>query len=356
MNAERWEVGSDLHWSASFLSPAPAPAVFPDGFASFATARGLLTSLLRHLSRGKPVRLHLPSYFCMETAAVMARVCDVRWYRDLPTASAPDFSTLETEPGDCVYVINAFGLRDRAAWRDWPGRAHSTVIEDHTHDPSSDWACASDADYVVVSLRKTLPVADGAVMWSPTGMTLPQTSAPAVQGAGLKLAAMILKDAYLAGSGVTKDAYRALYREAEHSLLEDETASASNFTLGILPFLDQRALRRKRMANSALFFEMLAARETPYWEPLGGSAVRDGAPYNPILNCTDGDIREALRRHLLAHNVYPATHWPQLDDGMHSDDSEAMALSKRLLTIPLDFRYSADDVTRVVQTLQAFAP
>jgi hypothetical protein len=52
------------------------------------------------------------------------------------------------------------GWEERRAASEW------LLVEDHSHDPFSPWAVGSSADYAFCSLRKTLPVPDGGLLWS----------------------------------------------------------------------------------------------------------------------------------------------------------------------------------------------
>ena len=66
-----------------------------------------------------------------------------------------------------VVGVNYFGVREAEPWQAWRERTECILVEDHAHDPASAWATTSTADYAFSSLRKTLPVPDGAILWSP---------------------------------------------------------------------------------------------------------------------------------------------------------------------------------------------
>src|SRR5262249_44040970 len=144
---------------------------------------------------------------------------DIKWYRELPDGAGPHLDTLHAAPDDTVLVNNLFGRGRREPWDAW-SREHPlvTVIEDHTHDPLSDWARASTASYCVTSLRKTLPVPDGAVVWSPRGENLPAPTGDESTAAQWKLVAMILKAAWLSGKTVSKAEFRSLQQTGEVGL------------------------------------------------------------------------------------------------------------------------------------------
>lgn len=348
------EVGSEFHWDPGALRGdlAAGPADWlPAGPAHFATGCGALTALLRRLgSRG---RLHVPSYFCMGVAEALSAELPLVWYRHLPDGRGPRFETLRAFPGDVVLAQNLFGRDEQAPWKAWM-RAHPrvTVIEDHSHDPFSGWARASTAPYAMASLRKTLPLPDGGLLWSPRGLDLPQPAGPESPGAGLKLAAMLLKSAWLDGRAVPKNAFRALQRQGEHTLL-GSSGPASTLTRALLPLLDVPRLRAASTRNAHALTAMLPAG-TPHWRVVHGGAP-DAAPFRVQLVCSSEAVRDAVLGHLARHGVFAPVHWRQDPAGFFSGDVEAAGLASRMLTVPVDHRCGPDDVHRIAEVLHAFA-
>jgi hypothetical protein len=353
----RWEVGSEFHWSYDWVRTSAGEPPLPAGAQIFTTGRAALLSLIRLLSkdRRRPT-LHLPSYFCMEVAGCLQTVCDLGWYRDQPNERDPDLSTLRAAPGDLVLAHNVFGLRDGKLWRDWI-RHHDgvTVIEDHSHDPFSPWARTTVASYVVSSLRKTLPLPDGALAWSPQGLPVPTPAAPSPPGAERKLAAMLLKGAYLGGGQVSKGGYREVQVQGERELGEESDSIASVFTRQVLPALDVDTMRRRRSANVERLHRALLDVPEQACRPLFAAWPDDAAPFNGVVLCPDDSTRDRLRRYLMAERIYCPVHWTQTGTVVTSGAPEAIDLSRRLLTIPADHRYGPHDIDRVAATVSAFA-
>lgn len=351
-----WEVGSEFHWSDDYLlmSDANTSVVLPHGVL-FARARGALAALMRmRAADGRVARLHLPSYFCMDIAEYLASVGEVHWYRHLPGKPA-DLDTLFPIPGDMVLVLNMFGAETGTDWQHWKERTQVCLIEDHSHDPFSEWAIASRADYAVTSLRKTLPIPDGALLWSPLDQTLPLTGPERFNGANDKLAAMLLKAGYLRGAAITKQAFRTPQVAGEKELDADEGGPAHAFTRMVLGALDLNGLRERRRRNCRLFANALADTPITGIEPVFATVPESCVPFNPVLRFASRAMRDHVRRGLAEHGVFAPIHWVQEQTGFTSDDPEAMALTAQLLTIPLDFRCTPEDVTRVLVALRSAA-
>jgi hypothetical protein len=349
------EVGSEFHWDpAALLAPGQGglPRWLPDRHVLFATGCGALISVLRLLApRG---RLHLPSYFCMGVAEALAAEVPIAWYRHLPDAGGPGWETLLVEPGDVVLAQNLFGRDVREPWDAWRD-AHPDVdvVEDHSHDPFGDWARESTAAYAVASLRKTLPLPDGGLLWSPTGRDLPRPRGEESPGAQLKLAAMLLKAAWLGGRPIGKDGFRVLQQQGEYALL-GSAGPASAVTAATLPLLDVAGLRAASTANVAALIAELPEHH-PAWRVLTGGPA-GAAPFRVQLVCPSEEARDALRGHLAGHGIFAPVHWLQDRAGLWSGDEEAADLAERMLTVPMDHRCGPADVRRTARVLAAFAP
>ncbi len=346
-----WEVGSEFHWDATVLLGAESanerPAWLPTPYALFATACGGLTALLSMLApRG---RLHVPTYFCMGVVETLARQVTPAWYRHVPGKPGPQLETLRAAPGDVVLAQNLFGTQLGRWWDAWAA-AHPgvTLVEDHTHDPLSTWARTSSASYCVASLRKTLPLPDGGLVWSPRGLDLPAPTGPQGAGPDLKLTAMILKAAWRTGHAVPKSSFRELQQAGERALL-GSTAPATTLTRAVVPLVDVWRLRAARTHNARRLIAALPSR-TPTWRVLGGARA-DTAPFHVQLLCPSESIRDGLLAHLRRNGIFAPVHWRQPRTQFWSGDEEAADRASRILTIPVDHRYQAYDIRRIADVL-----
>lgn len=333
------EIGSEFHWDPAVLlneERGGLPGWLPLRRSLFATAAGALGSLLTMLAPAG--RLHVPSYFCMGVAEFLSARMPVTFYRHLPGGTGPDLSTLRAAGGDVVLSQNLFGCEDGGIWDDWM-LAHPsiTVIEDHSHDPFSPWACASTASYVVASLRKTLPVPDGGLLWSPRGLDLPEPAGPPSPGAELKLAAMLLKGAWLDGRPVPKQRFRALQQQGERRLL-GSAGPASAVTSALLPVLDIAGVRSSDALHAAEVAAALGVKA-------GGFRVQ--------LMCPSPAERAELLAHLAAQGIYAPVHWRQDRDGFWSGDPIAADLADRMLTLPADHRCGPGDLRRIAEAVKS---
>ncbi|MDJ0734696.1 MAG: DegT/DnrJ/EryC1/StrS aminotransferase family protein [Nostocaceae cyanobacterium] len=354
---KRWEIGSEFDWCNDFVMASGSQTLLPEKYELFSTGTATLFALEKLLNH-KPerrLRLHLPSFLCMHFATKLKSIFEVHWYRDLPNQESPDFNSLNTLPGDLVLAVNLFGIREGKVWQDWLlDHDDIILIEDHSHDPFSPWASQSTAHYAIASLRKTLPVPDGGMIWSPQNLQLPKPFSSKSFGAEKRLTAMLLKQAYLSGANISKDVYRQLELESDEELDRENNCASSSFTAHIISCLKIAEFRQSRETNVRQFINFILTERHSILMPLFHSWNPGYVPLNSIIVCQSKDIRDSLRKYLISQNIFPAIHWQQNILETSSNDPLAIDLSNRILTIPTDQRYSLDDIARIATTITEF--
>jgi hypothetical protein len=221
----------------------------------------------------------------------------------------------------------------------------AVVVEDHTHDPLAACAYASNADYAVASLRKTLPLPDGGVLWSPKDKDLPRerpVTPRHLQVAMNRLSAMALKLHYLSGCAVDKAEFRARFAEGERAIGAGAISGISAFSRQRLRSLPARRWQEVRADNLAQIRREIDA--------VPGFQLLD-TPFAATLVFSSAQLRDRVRSALIVERIYPAVLWPlEEPDGTPAEQVE---LSRRLLTIHCDFRYSRKDMSRVAAQIAA---
>ena len=161
------EFGSDFHYIDSFHKEGKRLCDYYTSANYYADGRQALIHLYK--SQGWE-RLWIPEYFCYDVIQSLKDAgLNLVFYTDLPDNSN-DCDTLFAiqkkglfRHTDAVLRVNYFGMRSYRCTSELP----VAVVEDHTHDLLGDWSCKSTADWCVASLRKTLPIPEGGILWSP---------------------------------------------------------------------------------------------------------------------------------------------------------------------------------------------
>lgn len=322
----------------------------------FATGRAALIALCRNWIRAHPnARLFVPEYFCSE---VVSSLCvanvPIEFYADDPRLSGPELDRLPVSRWDMVLAVNYFGIRSAAQWTAWRDVTPSiALIEDHTHDPQSRWAMSSRADFAFASLRKTIPVPDGAIAWSPRGLPMPEATVPTSSVASsLKLAAMTYKRRYLESAETRpelKAAFLELQKRGEEMFSELNGEAISAWSLDFVSHGMPTAWRRRRERNVRSLLK--CAPSVPRGHALFDSWPEGHCPFNAVYVFDDERDRETARGRLISAQVYTPVHW-----SLHHGSGASMDLSKRILTIPLDFRCGEPQIARIASVLTSSEP
>jgi hypothetical protein len=351
------EIGSDFPWCDEYLSGEGIRPYLATPTELFSSGRGAMAALIRQHAEthgSHKLTVHIPNYFCPNVVKSIASQFSVARYDHVPPSASPRWESLRVRPGDIVIAVNFFGVQVGECWSNWARDTPDvTLIEDHTHDPFSAWAVHSTAHYCFASLVKTLPVPDGAVVWSPRQLTIPRPRGPAHDSTYDVILAMLIKRLYMQGGNVSKDLFRSLYSRAS-ARLEALNSAGSPFTSALLERLDIAAMRQRRNRNCTIVIDYFRDRDLSIVSPLFASWPENHAPLNPVLRCATSKIRDALQAHLTMHDVYCPIHWvlPNTTHSEQRDDSKA--LSATVLTIPTDFRCSEADIDRILSFVSEF--
>jgi hypothetical protein len=345
-----WEQGSDFHWPITGMSPAAAMHPWSGPGASyFGSGRDALRGLVAHgVVRHGWRRIWFPAYFCPDVVAALRMAgVETAVYRDSPVERPVWPAGLGDS--DVVLVMNYFGLRacvETTAVRD----QGAFVVENHTHDPWSPWAAASQADFCIVSLRKTLPVPDGGVVWSPRGRDLPDEPPLTYlhgETAETKHAAMAMKSAYLAGGPVRKEDFRELFAAGERNVSAGPVSGISPEARRRVDTFNVQAWRERRCANFEVLRRILQdAVGLRLLQPEG-----DCVPFSGFLIAGDPLRRGLLRDALVARRIYPAVLWDLSVAPADGIPGDIVDLSQRVLSIHCDGRYDEADMRIVARAV-----
>lgn len=338
--SERWEHGSDFHLA---LDTGSTPSPWSDRpHALWGSGRDALRALIEWgRSRRGWRRILVPTYYCHEVTAALLDQLEVRTYAHAPTSPA---SPVEAGIDEVVLVVALFGTPPTPAVS-----GEGVVVEDHSHDPFSSWSIESVADYAIASLRKTLPLPDGGVLWSPRGLAVPAERPVTLdhdRAALKRLLAMTLKRHYLDGGPVRKKEMRALAIDGEREIGQGEISGVSSFTRCRLPTLPAGPWREARATNLRAFRTALGE--------LPGAIVLE-APFAATLLFDQGQVRDQVREALIAARIYPAVLWPLEGPGIEGIPSNHVDLGRRILSIHCDYRYDPADMARVAAEIRRVA-
>ena len=329
------EYGSDFHYVDKFQSRrAHLTDVYRDA-AFLADGRQCLIALVRQQGWK---RMWMPEYFCYEVIESLRQMTDIEivFYQDFPTNDARGMvMTLPFREGDVLLRVNYFGMRDFRS-----ENVPVPVIEDHTHDLMGHWSLYSGADWCVASLRKTLPIPFGGMMWSPRGHEISESKDEKRKEKNELMAAerwkaMEMKAAYLRGEDVRKEDFRRILMETEEWFDTAEPTQMDERTMAFLRGLDINAWYNAKKRNWRLLCQLVNTK-AQVLKPEDESCNM----FSFVVLAPSAEIRERWRRGLIERNIYPAVLW-NVPEQTHATVRDT---SSRMLSIHCDGRYSPDEI------------
>lgn len=335
------EFGSDFHYIESYNSGrAHLTDVFRNAML-LADGRQCIVILIRQYGWR---RIWMPDYFCYEVIETIQEHTgiEVKFYADNPLKEGK-VENLPFMEGDVLLRMNYFGLRDIRRSKAIP----VPVIEDHSHDPFGHWALYSDADWCISSIRKSLPLPEGGMMWSPKGHKLPevpQSSEDNERIATIRWEAMEMKAAYLVGEEVSKNEFRKKYIETEEWFDQAEPTQIDKRTKEfICKQFDLNLWLGVKRKNWSLLRDLVSPEKCKVIEPEHESCTM----FSLVLLLDNKEQRDNVRKSLIEGCVYPAILW----NVPEAASEESRVFSERMLSIHCDGRYNEEDIKQLAGIL-----
>ena len=349
------EQGSDFHW-ITYKKNTLKMLPWTDKCIWGGSGRDLFRLLLKTgMDSYGWRRLWIPAYFCNEvTYAILETGIDVAVYPYGPVDEGSPLEKIDFLPRDVLLVVNYFGISKRNKY-DSDQRKIVTIIENHTHDPWSNWSYKSNADWCIASLRKVLPLPDGGVLWSPLHHQLP--SAVSVtnerRDASLKkIAGMSLKTLYIDGHGIEKNIFRQLLITGEQDIGSGNISGMTDWAKNMLPTYPIDLWREKRRVNHRCLFNELC--DLPWLSVLGDVNKEDSCPFSVVLVFDTTERRNFVYEKLIQSQIYPAILWPLEKPVINGIPEKYIDLSRRILSIHSDMRYDESDMIYVGKQIRKF--
>ena len=330
------EYGSDFHYIQPDDSAVKIFSCFYPESVFYASGRLALIDLYKKM---KWNRIWVPDYFCYEVLGSLEQAgLNLEFYTDCPLFNEDNLMlSLPFKDGDVLFRVNYFGLRSRRSNSSIP----VPVVEDHTHDLIGDWARNSNADWCIASLRKTLPLAEGGVLWSPKGFKIP--ASPEVTEANEMLAsrrwnAMRQKAMFLDDKVKDKSDFRTELISTEEQFNSMKVSALDAKTADYIERFDLNQWYLRKRENWSILKDIVT------------DAFRTLEPENPNCNpfsltllFNEEEQRNHYRQTLIKKNVYPAILWAIPSQKR----SELKHFSGRMLSIHCDARYGINDMIKL---------
>jgi len=234
---------------------------------------------------------------------------------------------------DALYLIKYFGGSTRT-FVEACSLFKSCLIIDDVFSPFPEVLKRNDLWFSYNSLRKVSPIADFSIVCSNEPIdSLTPTELP--KFSEIKYQAKYLKYNYMNHQQGSEKEYLALFGQAE-AILDSNVGIYSPSPVSVIAAiqyfqnLDQE--RKCRKSNYELVCHLLPDYSIPL--------VAEFYSFAPLLLAD----RDNVRIQLLKDNVFLAVHWPAVD--LHDN-----TLSRSIISIPVDSRYSPNVITKICELI-----
>ena len=270
---------------------------------------------LRHIVwRLKVKSIWVPDYTCpVVWEALRAEKCELKFY----SIGSDMLPAEKLQRNDFVLYTNYFGCCGKKVEMlaaDYPNLIVDCAQAYHARPKGRASFC---------SPRKFFGVADGGIAFGV------ENADYEVDDSSARQRHLIVRKEQGAAAGYT------LFKAAEESLVGVPIRQMSATTATALRHIDAEMAVQKRRANFELLHERLQS-DFPF------ALAEDDVPMVYPYVADDA----TLRSRLIAQKIYVAKYWPGLS-------SAANALAERVLPLPIDQRYGADDMKRILEMIHA---
>lgn len=298
-----------------------------------------------HLARGGNAHVHIPAFSCISVMQpFLAAGYEIAVYDNTPIDGSSVLPTLTR--GDLLVVLHYFGAwnGDRPRLAEEAEAAGARVIDDFVQASlNADWEMPGD--YAVTSLRKFLSVPDGACLLSrePVDARLAPSDEQFVsQRIAGKLLRQVASDAAL---------FLDLIEQSEERLAADTPRLPSRAAALLLGSENLPVIRERRRANwTAIAKGIGELQEAHVIRALLSDLRESEAPLGFPVIIANG-LRDRIRAELRKAGIFCPVHW-DLSHMAAEVAPRAIALSRQIMTVPIDQRYTPQDMRAVAGTIK----
>jgi len=319
---------------------SPRPVFYRDG------RQAIKSVLLNIVDLHKKICL-LPSYLCRSIKQPFEELgLNTRYYGHQPGLKPVMGSQIKDA---LMYIIDYFGVEAISNDEILELTENNIVILDITHSIFDEKRLKLKHEnlYSIASLRKSFPIPDGSIIYHSNSNleAIEDTS----EGYEKMLEAMFQKKYYICdhyADKKLKQYFLTLYSDYED-------LKSSTIKLEHLPEISQHIMKHiaidqilgRRKSNLQYIYRNIDQKRMLF----GLDQIQ--SPFCvPIIFDTEHE-REECKRKLIGNNVFPPVHWELPNDVPRSFAYEHL-LSRRILSIPIDQRYSEDQLCIIVNTLR----
>ncbi|RUT77871.1 DegT/DnrJ/EryC1/StrS aminotransferase family protein [Ancylomarina longa] len=287
------------------------------------TGRNCLEYLLR---TGNYKKLYLPCYSCKVLLEPLNKLKIEYEFYDIDRNLDPIIKSLP-KPEEAFLYINYFGIKNEMA--EFLKKKISNLILDNSQAFFSPVISSTGTFY---SARKFFGVPDGAYL--ATNKELDEELVP--DHSDDRCSHLLKRIDYTAEYAYSD------YQDNNRKLSHQPILHMSKLTQQLLNQIDYASIKKRREENFSYLHKSLSA----YNQLRISNSDIHGPMIYPLYIEND-----EIRQELIKQRIFVATYWPNVLQEC-SEDTVAYQMAKNLLALPIDQRYSIQDMNRIIEVIQ----
>jgi len=280
------------------------------------------------LKAQQPTKVYIPSYICNSILEpLVSERVPFEFYNINENFDIED--NIELKENEKLLYVNYFGLKSDYV-KSLVGKYNESIIIDNTQNFYEPAINNIDTFY---SPRKFFGVSDGGYLYTnkQIEMTIERDSSTAF---AMQLLGRLDKNA---------GDYYELYNKAENRLVNQPIKLMSNITRAILKSVNYEEVMQKRKCNFEYLHSKLKEKNKLNFD-IPDLNVNAPMVYPFVSN------EPKLKSYLIAQKIYVANYWKEVKERKGCSELEKK-LVDQLVPLPIDQRYGAEDMNRVLSVL-----
>lgn len=352
------EIGGDFSLTPSSLESSPTNDYLQEDEDTcfLSTCRSAITEILYNTQPANNKLAFVPSFTChvcvepfvkdgyeVYPYSVETNLC-VNWGKLLEDADRLKPSV--------ILIHSYFGLNTLVGDKEaieLLRKRKIVIIEDLTHGMFSSFKRLK-ADYFIGSLRKWLPIPDGAFI---KGLALQEKDyCEDDELVKKKLDAMLMKGSFQEMATQENSGYRKAGVDAEHFLdTRIHTYRMSEVSKRIFNTYDIETIKKQRRENFNCLYDILEKCSIIY--PVLSKCKESESPYMFPLYVEEG--RSEFQKYMVSNKVFPTIIWGCPEDLLSKIDDNARYIYDHIICVHCDHRYNTEDMKRVGLLINEFS-
>lgn len=358
---ERCGIGSDFYLPNRFVSEKSQM----DKYSPLADRKIFLSSgrcafkyIVKSLGFGKGDRILLPSYMCPEVLnPFLTSGLKISYFKvdNHLNANFEDVSSLALHETKMLVLIHYFGYpqRDLKKICEFCTENGILVLEDVVQSFLSrcdNMPIGSVGDFSINSYRKWIPVPDGCMLTVNDDERIPMDSVRIAPSPPLyfQRLALRIKGFYSRRPIFSSYLHRGLSILGE-SHVASEPSNMSNETRWQIEHTNFDKIAERRRENFKIILDTSNELKSvkPFFDNLPSGVCPIGFP----VICNE---RDKLKEYLINKRIYPSVHWVLPSEISEDKFPVSAKISKSILTLPMDQRYSSEEINIITAYLRKF--